>query len=374
MFKKRIQKLREEFGKKSLDAVLVSSVSNVIYLTGFSNFSSEEREGYLIITKNEQFILTDGRYVEAVKREAPHFELLDRTGKHLKEVLNTIKVKNLGVEEDELTVAEHKVFKKHFKKLKHFNLKTHRAVKTAEEIKKIEKAAELGDRAFSYIVKKAKPGISEKQLAVELEFFIKKHGGKFSFPPIVAFGKNSSVPHHQTGETILGGERQIILLDFGVKLGSYCSDMTRTYFCGKPTDKQKRIYETVLEAQQRAVDYINSSLRSGKRLKAAAVDKVARDYIVSKGFPSIPHSLGHGVGLEVHEHPSLSPKSKEILKEGMVFSIEPGIYLAGYGGVRIEDLFCISKIVPSETKGLFVLGKDSIRQITKSPKSLYYLR
>lgn len=360
MFKKRIQKLREEFGKKSLDAVLVSSVSNVIYLTGFSNFSSEEREGYLIITKNEQFILTDGRYTEAVRSKVPYFELLDRTGKQLKEILSKVKAKNLGVEEDELTVTEHKVFKKYFKKIKHFNLKTYRAIKSSDEIQKIETAAQIGDKAFNYILKKIKPGISEKQLAFELEIFIKKQEADFSFPPIVAFGKDSSVPHHQTGKIILEDkERQIILLDFGVKKDNYCSDMTRTIFWGKPTEKQKRIYKIVLEAQQKVVDYINSILKEGKKLKAAQVDKVARDYIISKGFPSIPHSLGHGIGLEVHEHPSLSPKSKEELKEGMVFSIEPGIYIPGFGGVRIEDLY--------------VIQKGKLRQMTKTLKKIISL-
>ena len=277
----------------------------------------------------------------------------------------------MGIEEDELTITEHKLLKKHFKKTKHFDIKAHRSIKTPEEIKKIEKAAKLGDLAFKYILKKIKTGITEKQLAYELEMFIKQNGAELSFPSIVAFGKNSSIPHHQTGDSILGEKNgQFILLDFGVKYQNYCSDMTRTIFFGNPTEKQEKIYKTVLTAQQKVIDFINSATGSGKIVKASEVDNIARDYIISKGYPTIPHSLGHGIGLEVHEHPSLSPKSKEFLKEGMVFSIEPGIYLKGFGGVRIEDLFCISKTVPSETKGLYVLEEKGLKQLTKSSKEI----
>ncbi|MBI2334310.1 M24 family metallopeptidase, partial [Candidatus Daviesbacteria bacterium] len=171
-----------------------------------------------------------------------------------------------------------------------------------------------------------------------------------------AFGKNSSIPHHQTGDKRLTINDKLILLDFGVKLNGYCSDMTRTIFFGKPSEKQRKIYETVLEAQKIAIRFINS----GKKIKAKDVDKVAREYIKSMGFPDIPHSLGHGVGLEVHEHPYLSSKSKEELKEGMVFSIEPGIYIPDFGGVRIEDLF--------------VLENRNLRQLTTSHKNLIELK
>lgn len=166
------------------------------------------------------------------------------------------------------------------------------------------------------------------------------------------------MPHHQTGNTKLN-YGDIVLLDLGAKIENYCSDMTRTLFFGKPSRKQKEIYKTVLIAQQRAVDVINATIKNGKQVKAAAVGEVARKYIISKGYPSIPHSLGHGIGLEVHEHPSLSPKSRDILKEGMVFSIEPGIYIEGFGGIRIEDLF--------------VLEKSGLRQLTTSSKDKIFV-
>lgn len=360
MFEPRINDIRQKLLKEKLDGVLISSVANITYLSGFTNFSKDEREAYIFIGQDFAYIITDARYTEAVKRETPHLILFERSHKNpTKELFkkHQKQIKRLGIEEDNLTVLEHNSLSKHFKKIKHFDVGHLRSVKTEEEIKKIEKACRIGDLAFDYFIKKIKIGVTEKQVANELENFIRSKGAEISFPPIVAFGKNSSVPHHQTGDTVLeDSEGQFILLDFGVKYENYCSDMTRTVFFGKPTDKQKEIYETVLVAQQKAVDFVNSAMAAGKVIKAAEADKVARGVIVSKGFPTIPHSLGHGIGLEVHEHPSLSPKSKEILKQGMVFSIEPGIYLPDFGGVRIEDLF--------------VLENNGLRQLTKSPKEL----
>ncbi len=351
MFKRRIENLRKKLLKEKLDAVLVSSVSNIIYLSGFTNFSKNEREAYIFVGRDFAYIITDARYTEAVKEKVPHLTLFERS--HEKPTKDLLKkhqkeIKKLGIEEDDLTVAEYKVFSKHFK-TKHFEASHLRSIKTAEEIKKIEKACKIGDLAFEHILKKLKVGITEKEIVGELENFIKNKGAEFSFSPIVAFGKNSAVPHHQTGDAVLGPESSsgleglIVLLDFGVKFENYCSDMTRTVFFGQPTKEQKKIYGTVLEAQQKAVDYINTAIEAGKPVKATWADQAARDCIISQGYQSIPHSLGHGVGLEIHEYPSLSPKSKTILKEGMVFSIEPGIYIPNFGGVRIEDLFVIER-------------------------------
>ncbi len=358
MFKDKIKKLKELLKKEKLDGVFVSSVYNISYLSGFTNFSKDEREAYLLIGQNFAYIITDGRYSEAVKKQVLHFTLYERGHKNTTEDLFKKlknKIKTLGVEEDNLTVSEYKKIKKHFKNIKHFNVSKLRSIKNNAEIKKVKRVCELGDLAFKFILKKINVGITEKQIAYELEKFIKEKGEEFSFSPIVAFGKNSSVPHHQTGDTKLE-KGQIVLIDFGVKFENYCSDMTRTVFFGEPSEKQKEIYKTVLESQKKAVEFINKQIKSGKKVKASQVDEIAREYIKSKGFPDIPHSLGHGVGLEVHEQPHLSLKSKEELKEGMVFSIEPGIYLPGFGGVRIEDLF--------------VYEKNGLKQITNAPKFL----
>ncbi len=376
--------LKQILLKKKLDAILVSSVPNIVYLTGYSGFSKDEREAYLFICKNKQYIITDGRYSEAVRVHIPHFELIERTIHNttddiFKKLMKKHKIKRLGIEENNLTVSEYKKIKRCFNDLNHFSISSIRAIKTQDEILAIEQTCKLGDKTFSYILKKIKKGISEKEVAFELEMFIKKNGGELSFPTIVAFGKNSATPHHQTSNERLSLNRhsgkpkahpesdsgqarmtpgQFVLLDFGVKLNNYCSDMTRTVFFGKPTSEQKKMYETVLIAQTKAMEYLKKchSERSEEsrsfdkilqdNIWAKEVDKVARDYITSQGYPSIPHSLGHGIGIEVHESPSLSPNSKEVLKEGMVFSIEPGIYIPGFGGVRMEDLVVLKKTGP----------------------------
>lgn len=359
MFNDRVNKLRQTIKQENLDAILVSSNANIFFLTGYANFSKDEREAYIFIGKDFGYIITDGRYAEAVKKEIPHLKLFERgseksTADLFKKHKENIKI--LGIEEGDLTVSEFKSVKKHFKKLKHFDVKNVRSIKTKDEIQKIKKACQIGDLTFDYILKKIKVGVSEKEIAYELENFIKNKGAENSFNPIVAFGKNSSVPHHQTNDKRLTINDKLILMDFGVNYQNYCSDMTRTIFFGKPSKEQKNLYGTVLEAQQKAVDFINDSLKKGEKIPAKDVDKVAREYIISSGYPDIPHSLGHGVGLEVHEHPHLSVKSKEELKEGMVFSIEPGIYISGFGGVRIEDLY--------------VFEKRRLKQITTSPKHL----
>ncbi|MBI2613296.1 MAG: aminopeptidase P family protein [Candidatus Levybacteria bacterium] len=368
-----LAKLKQEFAKKKLDAVLISSFSNIVYLTNYSGFSKEEREAYLFITrlaakraKNQQYILTDGRYSQAIKKLVHNFKSIEISSKlsfekALKQLIKKYRVKRMGFEGNNLTFLEHKKLSSRFNDLNHFSLNNLRAIKNKEEVSKIEKACVLSDKTFDYILKKIKLGVSEKEIANEIEFFIKKQGGDISFKPIVAFGKNSAIPHHQTSNQRLASSGQFVLLDFGVKLNNYCSDMTRTIFFGKPTAEQKRMYQTVLESQKKAIQqFSNLTIKQlDKGIKASKIDKIAREHIISKGYKTIPHSLGHGIGIDVHEAPRLSPKSKDILKVGMVFSIEPGIYIPNLGGVRIEDLV--------------VLEKKGPRLLTHSPKNLIEL-
>lgn len=358
--------------QKKVDALLVSSTSNITYLTGYSGFSQIEREAYLLIVAQplgltnktpgvKGYLITDGRYTEAVKN-IPNFTLVEiNPTQPLKNSLIKLakkhKIKKLGIEENNLTVSEYKMFKKYFNNIYHFSdIVTLRAVKDSDEITAIEKTCQLGDKAFDYILGKIKEGVTEKELAFEIEFFIKKNYADISFKPIVAFGKNSAIPHHQTSDKKLKMNNWV-LLDFGVKIDNYCSDMTRTVFFGKTNNEQKKMYQTVLEAQRKAIESLTSD---GGRTDSSEVDRVARDYIIYQGYPTIPHSLGHGIGLEVHETPSISPNSKDILKPGMVFSIEPGIYLPGIGGVRIEDLV--------------VIENSNSRLLTKSPSLLTLLK
>lgn len=393
--------------KEKFDALLVSSVVNIAYLTGFGGFSKDEREAYLLIMTQPQglthkipgvfgYLFTDGRYFEEVKKVVKNFEIvkipsLNSFYRELKKMIKKEKIKRLGFEKNNLTVGELERFNgsNHFSKLVPTEniVENLRAIKDSSEIEAIQKACELTDKTFDYILEKIKPGISEKQLAFEIEFFIKKRDADISFPPIVAFGKNSAVPHHQTSNQRLAARQtgqprstaaasgQLILIDFGARIENYCSDMTRVVFWGKATKEQKRIYRIVVDAQKKALEHLGrwqaELLRSHDSsevdLKAKEVDKVARSFIIKAGFKTMPHGLGHGVGLEVHELPRLSPRSKDILKPGMVFSLEPGIYLPasprqggpGEFGIRIEDSI--------------VLEKSGPRILTQTPKEIIEL-
>lgn len=321
------------------EAILISSVPNIIYLTGFLGFSDLEREAFVLITKNNKYLATDKRYSDSLKING--FKIID-TGAYnfivnLNEILKKEKIKSIGIEGDNLTVNEYLILKKQFKLF--FNdFKKIRTIKSPDEIKKIKKACKTGDEAFEYILKKIRLGVTENQISNYLLAFFESKNTEMSFNPIVAFGKHSSIPHHQNTNIKLN-KNQIILMDFGVKFENYCSDMTRTVFFGKPDHKYLKIYQTVKDAQEQAINFVNKN--ANKIIKLSDVDKAARDYILQSGFESIPHSLGHGIGLEVHESPNLSPKSDDLLSNNMVFSIEPGIYINNYGGVRIEDLVVV---------------------------------
>lgn len=358
----RLEKIRQLITQQQLDGILISSVANIFYLTGYSNFSPEERECYLLITPKKQYLLTDRRYIEAVEKTVPHFESIEITGSFsyqevLKALSQKYKIITLGIEEDNLTVYEYKKWKKVFRKIVAADLSNLRVIKEVGEIKTIQLACKLADQAVAEILKKLKLGITEKEIALEFEKIIKQKG-ELSFHTIIAFGENSAIPHHQTGNRKLK-KGDFILIDCGSKVEGYCSDMTRTYIFGKPNEKQKIIHQTVLDAQQKAIDYIKMQLKEGKEARGVEVDRLAREYIKVAGFEPYSHGLGHGTGILIHEPPRLSLKSKDLLKEGMVFSIEPGIYIPGFGGVRIEDLF--------------VIKNNKLIQLTNSPKEFIEL-
>ncbi len=323
---------------KNSEAELISKVPNIFYMTGFSGFYENEREAFLIITNNKKIIITDRRYSEAVRKKVKNFEVIDSGANNFlsngaESFFKKEKINSLKFEEDNLTVAEFKKLKKYIKMVPLDTSKL-RIVKNDSEIKNIKQASRIGDGAFNFILTILKVGVTEKNISDELISFFKQKNADKSFDPIVAFGSNSSVPHHQAGNTKLK-KNQIVLLDFGVKVNNYCSDMTRTVFFGKANVKFKNIYKTVLTAQQNAIKVIKDKAQASK------IDGAARSYILSKGYPNIIHAVGHGIGIEVHEAPILSPKSKDVLENGMVFSVEPGVYIPGYGGVRIEDLVLV---------------------------------
>lgn len=351
----RLKKLKEVLLKEKLGGLLVSSPENIAYFCGFWGLSPEQHESFLLVTSKNSYLLTDGRYIEAVKQLNTGFKPILTTPNEsafqiIAKLTLKLKIGRLGFEKVNLTVAEFFNLKKNVKSKKlvptHNLVEGLRAIKEKREILFIQKAVKLADQTFNYILKKIKPGVSETEIAWEIEKFVRERGAQLAFPPIVASGQNSAIPHHRTSDKRLK-TKDIILLDFGAKIDNYCSDLTRVIFLGKATDEQKKVYQVVLEAQKRALEFLNhESSIINNRLKASAIDRVARDYITSHGYPTIPHSVGHGIGLSCHELPRLGIKSADTLKPRMVHSVEPGIYIPGKFGVRIEDLVLITSSGP----------------------------
>lgn len=357
----RIKQVRKILVEEKLDGLLVSSNINIRYLTGFDGFGNHEREGYGLITRTNLYIFASPLTAEGAREKTKDskIQVIELTAQKrliptLQEIIEREKISIIGFEEN-LTYAEFKTFKK----LKGIKLKVTedvieevRIIKDSDELDSLRKACELTDSAYSHILENIRMGMSEKELAWEIEKYIREQGGELAFPTIVAFGKNSAIPHHITSSQKLEAS-SCVLLDFGAKINGYHADMSRTIFFGKADDKFKKMYEAVLKASS------FSLLASGQNVTPEQIDKTARDYILSLGFPNIPHSVGHGVGLQVHELPHVTPGFKEEIQANTAFTIEPGIYINGFGGVRIEDTV--------------YFDGEKIESLTKSPKNLIEL-
>ncbi|SHI55028.1 Xaa-Pro aminopeptidase [Geosporobacter subterraneus DSM 17957] len=335
---RRIVRLRELLQDMKLDSALIYKPENRRYMSGFTGSS-----GYVFITMDKAYFITDFRYAEQAAAQCEGYEILQHSNeKTLYQILENIPVHCMGFEGDFVTYQEHKELTEklpevHLESLEDALSKL-RIIKDDQEIACIEKAAEIADKAFTHICRYIKPGVSEWEIALELESFMKKQGASAtSFDSIVASGKRSSLPHGVASDKLIEAG-DFVTLDFGCIYQGYCSDMTRTVVVGKATEKQREIYEIVLDAQIRALE----SIRPG--VTGIEVDKVARDIISSKGYGAyFGHGLGHGVGLEIHESPRLSPLGKDVLQPGMIVTDEPGIYLPDFGGVRIEDLVLVTE-------------------------------
>ena len=310
------------------EAVFITSYPNIFYYSGFTS-----EDATLIITKDLSLLLTDSRYTIQARHESPSYEVCEIS--KTEGIIKSLKQQILCIEEDVMSVSQFSKLQGYGKKTKPFSktIKYPRRVKDKEEIKKIAQAEELGDRAFSYILDYIKSGKSEKEIAAELEFFMRRNGAsKLSFDTICASGVRSAMPHGVASDKIIE-KGDFLTLDFGCVLDGYCSDMTRTVVVGQASQRQKEIYEIVQRAQKAALDII----KAGVLCRDA--DKAARDIIDSYGFKdNFGHGTGHSIGVEIHELPSLSPRSEDVLEVGNVVSVEPGIYIEGFGGVRIEDL------------------------------------
>jgi Xaa-Pro aminopeptidase len=352
----RMAKLRACLDTERVEALLVTSLPNVHYLTGFSGSA-----GVLLATMRESSLITDPRYDLQAHDQVSDSRVIIVNGDALKAAAkqaNRSRFVRLGFESGAVTFETHKRLKELFpsKRLVPTSgwVETLRIEKDEGEIEQIRQAVALSSRAFSETVPLLKPGILEMEVAAEIEYRMRRYGAEQpSFETIVAFGPRTALPHARAGARALQ-PGECILMDLGAILKGYVSDMTRTVFLGKPSAKAARMYQAVLEAQKEAEE----TVRAG--VECAAVDRAARRVLERYGYERFfTHSTGHGVGREIHELPRIGKKQRTLLPERAVITVEPGVYLAGFGGVRIEDVV--------------VVRKDGPEVLTQTPKELTVL-
>jgi Xaa-Pro aminopeptidase len=336
-FAARRHRLLQKIRKTEADALLVTSETNVTYLTGFSGDSS-----YLLLSNSDAILISDSRYTIQIQEECPGLDTFIRKTEQkiieaVEQVTKQLRLKKLGFESGSMTYQQ---WKQYSETIKHLQLvpvdglvETLREVKDAEEIKEIRVAIDQAQRGFELLRSSLRPEMTERESAHDLEHAMRRFGAeKAGFDPIVAVGARAALPHARPGSDRIS-DAGFVLIDWGANsFGGYKSDLTRILVTGNIFPKLRKIYRVVLNAQQRAIE----AIRPGVLCKD--VDSVARNIITKAGYgKNFGHGLGHGIGLDIHEGPRLSPTSDNKLKAGMVVTVEPGIYLPGKGGVRIED-------------------------------------
>ena len=347
----------EVLRQKDIDALIVTDPVNMRYISGFAG------EGMLYISTSRKVIITDSRYTEAAEAQSK-FSVMEENAAHkrltiLSELVAQDNVQSLGFEDTAIIYSEYEKYKSGLEQIKKWvslgaSLNDLRLVKTDEEICFMEKASEIADKAFEELLGVIRPDMTELEGVAELEYRMKRLGAEdVSFPTIFAAGKHSSMPHAVPGDyKIQNGD--FITIDFGCKYNGYCSDTTRTVVLGKASPEQKKIYDIVLKAHMNALECIRPGVTG------AQVDAAARNIIDDEGYGKyFGHATGHGVGLYIHEEPRFAPNVKTVYKKGMTGTVEPGIYLPGKFGVRIEDM-----VIVTDT---------GCRSFTKLPKELLCL-
>ncbi|MCM3710916.1 M24 family metallopeptidase [Sporosarcina luteola] len=351
----KLAKLREALKENGLDALLVTNPYNRRYITGFTGSA-----GVAIVSADDAVFITDFRYTEQAAEQMQGFRIVKHEKTIIEEVSNQakeMKLKTLGFEKDNVSFGTYELYNdKVDAELKAVSgiIENLRMVKNADEIKILQQAAKIADDAFAHICTFIKPGVTELEVSNELEMYMRRQGAaSSSFDTIVASGERGALPHGVASDKVIqSGE--LVTLDFGALYNGYISDITRTVAVGEPSEKMKEIYEVTLAAQELALEEIKAGMTG------IEADAIARDYIKSKGYgDAFGHSTGHGIGLEVHEGPALSFRSETVLVPNMTVTVEPGIYLPGIGGVRIEDDIIITE--------------DGNVRLTHSPKELIIL-
>lgn len=333
----KMKNVRSKLRDSKCDSLLVTSPETIRYFTGFTG-----SEALLLLTESKRFLLVDSRYTSQARGECKTTRVIESRDK-IKEIARRARkwgVRKIGFEPERLTVAQHRELKKtgaiSLKALPE-GLEKIRSLKNPDEIRLLKKSAEISSRSFLEMISEIKAGVEERTIALLLEFRIRKNGAEAApFPFIVASGPRGALPHGvASGKRIRKGE--FVTIDYGAIYQGYCSDETCTVIIGKPTEKQKRIYQVVKEAHDQALGVVRPGVKAHK------IDSVARRTIEKAGLGKyFGHGIGHGVGLAVHEGPRIAPRREERIEEGMVFTIEPGVYIPGWGGVRIEDMVWVT--------------------------------
>lgn len=354
--KERLDQLVERLSGKELDAILISAAENRQYLSGFTGSA-----GYLFIAKGKAVLLTDSRYTEQATHQAPDFQVVQIRGgwDWLVEILKESGVRRLGFESQNMTVATYDRLLEAVKEdndLINVSLVASsglpeelRVIKDKGELASLQLAIDASDQAMEAVCPTIRKGMTEREVAWRMEVAMREFGADgLSFDTIVAAGPNGAMAHHMPSDKVIA-EGEPIVIDMGARVNGYCSDITRTVVVGEPDDAFRKIYDIVLGAQLTAINTVRAGM-SGEEC-----DELSRGVIVNAGYgDNFGHSLGHGVGLAVHENPRVSPTSTDTLEPEMVFTVEPGIYLTGWGGIRIEDIV--------------VLGENGATPLSKASK------
>jgi Xaa-Pro aminopeptidase len=337
----RLQKLRSVLKANRLEALLITNPVNRKYMTGFTGTA-----GYVVVTEDRAWLFTDFRYMTQASAQASGYDIVEHGVSPLASIGETLRaagIAQLGFEQQHVSYGAYLSYAKElgdaFTLMPTDSLiERLRRIKDEGELAVMRKAVAVADAAFEHILPVLKPGLSEREVALELEMFMRRQGAAgSSFEIIVASGERSALPHGVASDRVIGNN-EFVKMDFGALYGGYCSDLTRTVVIGTPTAKHREIFDIVLEAQLAALDGIRAGI-AGKE-----GDALARDVIAKHGYGEhFGHGTGHAVGMDIHESPRLSKTEEALLEPGMVVTVEPGIYLPGFGGVRIEDIVVVTE-------------------------------
>lgn len=353
----RIEVVRRKMREQGAPALLVTQIRNVAYLTGFSGSS-----GYVLLTDADGVFITDSRYDEQSREQVTTLPVSvyanpTTSAQAIAEQVRRLGITTLGFEAEHTTFATHRQLSEEMEGVTLVPLEglidPLRRVKTPSEIAKIRAACGIADACFDHVLRLMQPGVTEYDIAMEIDFYIRRQKAKVAFETIAVSGERTSRPHGTPSERKLE-KGDFVTMDFGARVDGYCSDLTRTVVILEADDRQREVYHAVLDAQLRALD----AIRPG--VPAKDVDAIARAALAEKGLDKhFGHGLGHGLGAEVHDVGRMSPSSDDLLEEGQVWTVEPGVYIPGFGGVRIEDDI--------------VVTSDGCEVLTKSPKELLVL-